>query len=207
MRCCVVRYCASVRLPPCLQERCRSARSSQIVASAQCIPARRTASRGQTIAPGTAGSTSSRCQRARSPLVGKAGRTFCSGLPDHTAVCPGRWHTSPRSGSHTRFASGPRTVTKTVIGYFVDARTRYKREVRRNGGSVWESNPPSRGLAPITGFEGQKISGTRYVAGAVILRGRRAPSLNFAMKIDYFWIMLRASRSPRSHANDAARDW
>src|SRR5207237_9973023 len=103
-----------------------------------------------------AGSPSAPCPLTQAPAdqtTSFDGPRTPSELPDHTAVCPGRWHTSPRSGSHTRFASGPRTVTKTLIGYFVNARTRYKREVRRNGGSVWESNPPSKGLAPITGFE------------------------------------------------------
>src|SRR5262245_49553827 len=39
-----------------------------------------------------------------------------------------------------------------------------------DGGSVWESNPPSRGLAPITGFEVQAAHQHRY-ASAVFFKG------------------------------------
>ncbi len=36
--------------------------------------------------------------------------------------------------------------------------------LQKDGGSVWESNPPSRVLAPITGFEVQAAHQHRYAS-------------------------------------------
>jgi hypothetical protein len=38
------------------------------------------------------------------------------------------------------------------------------RRSQEDGGSVWESNPPPRGLAPITGFEVQAAHQHRYAS-------------------------------------------
>ena len=42
--------------------------------------------------------------------------------------------------------------------------------LKQGGGSVWESNPPSGGLAPITGFEVQAAHQHRY-ASALLFKG------------------------------------
>ena len=46
----------------------------------------------------------------------------------------------------------------------------YYNSLKKGGGSVWESNPPSRGLAPITGFEVQAAHQHRYASSLFISR-------------------------------------
>src|SRR4029453_13549469 len=61
--------------------------------------------------------------------------------------------------------------------------------LKKAGGSVWESNPPSRGLAPITGFEVQAAHQHRY-ASSLFFNGLWGGSLpcSFLVRIvsDFF---------------------
>jgi hypothetical protein len=53
--------------------------------------------------------------------------------------------------------------------------------LKNGGGSVWESNPPSRGLAPITGFEVQAAHQHRYASKRYFnnLEGAKIPGDSF----------------------------
>jgi hypothetical protein len=68
----------------------------------------------------------------------------------------------------------------TASGYILICTDRRRRAItimtdykllKKGGGSVWESNPPSRGLAPITGFEVQAAHQHRYASNCLSFKG------------------------------------